>query len=425
MAGAASIAAGIQGTILQHVTGHSAVSGLASRTETPRSQSDMATSAHTRPGFFADKNRAFWILQIVGWTGYFVLRSMGGLANRMGVSFILPTILVTVTGFSITLLMAWAYRSIIRMRPVLVWSLSLVILIAASTLFSVIEVWAHATFYEPGWRPHGIEFLGAILLTLAVLGAWTALYYGINYYLMLDAQAERLKTVSLQASSAQLEMLRYQLNPHFLFNTLNSISTLVLLAETERANTMLSRLSSFLRYSLVGERMGFATVAQEVEALRLYLEIERTRFEDRLRAHFDIAPEVLNARILLLLLQPLVENAVKYAVTPLEEGADIHVSARAIGDRLEIRVADTGPGLGDHAPGPTNEGTGVGLANIRERLAQAWGDQYRFELLPNTSSPLVQSGKARGPGLLVVIETPLEFVTTTDGMSGIMQEKSE
>ncbi|MFA7441665.1 MAG: histidine kinase [Sphingomonadaceae bacterium] len=385
----------------------------------------MATSAHTRPGFFADKNRAFWILQIVGWTGYFVLRSMGGLANRMGVSFILPTILVTVTGFSITLLMAWAYRSIIRMRPVLVWSLSLVILIAASTLFSVIEVWAHATFYEPGWRPHGIEFLGAILLTLAVLGAWTALYYGINYYLMLDAQAERLKTVSLQASSAQLEMLRYQLNPHFLFNTLNSISTLVLLAETERANTMLSRLSSFLRYSLVGERMGFATVAQEVEALRLYLEIERTRFEDRLRAHFDIAPEVLNARILLLLLQPLVENAVKYAVTPLEEGADIHVSARAIGDRLEIRVADTGPGLGDHAPGPTNEGTGVGLANIRERLAQAWGDQYRFELLPNTSSPLVQSGKARGPGLLVVIETPLEFVTTTDGMSGIMQEKSE
>lgn len=401
------------------------VSGLAATAETPRSRIDMARSAPTRPGFFADKNRAFWILQIVGWAGYFVLRSMGGLANRMGVSFILPTILVTVTGFSITLLMAWAYRSIIRMRAVLVWSLSLVVLIAASTLFSVIEVWAHATFYEPGWRPQGIEFLGAILLTLAVLGAWTALYYGINYYLLLDAQAERLKTVSLQASSAQLEMLRYQLNPHFLFNTLNSISTLVLLAETERANTMLSRLSSFLRYSLVGERMGFATVAQEVEALRLYLEIERTRFEDRLRAHFDIAPEVLNARILLLLLQPLVENAVKYAVTPLEEGADIHVSARSIGDRLEIRVADTGPGLGDNAPGPTNEGTGVGLANIRERLTQAWGDQYRFELLPNTSSPLVQSGKAKGPGLLVVIETPLEFVATTDGMGGTMQEKSE
>lgn len=378
----------------------------------------MRSSAVEPQGFFSDKNRAFWTLQVAGWAGYFVLRSLGGLANRMGVPFILPTILVTVTGFSITLLMAWAYRSIIRMRPVLVWSLSLFILIIASVLFSAIEVWAHATFYEPGWRPQGIEFFGAILLTLAVLGAWTALYYGINYYLMLDEQAERVQRLTLQASSAQLEILRYQLNPHFLFNTLNSISTLVLLAETERANTMISRLSSFLRYSLVGERLGFATVAQEMEALRLYLEIERTRFQDRLRTHFEIAPEVLNARLPLLLLQPLVENAVKYAVTPLEEGADIHVAAYAVGNRLEIHVGDTGPGL-DGNPGPTQDGTGVGLANIRERLAQAYGANHRFELSPNSSSPLVQSGKAKGPGLLVTIELPLEIVTPSgDGAAG-------
>lgn len=370
----------------------------------------MPNSAVEPRGFFADKNRAFWILQIAGWSGYFVLRSLGGLANRMGIAFILPTILVTVTGFSITLLMAWSYRSIIRMRPVLVWTLSLFLLIVASILFSAIEVWAHATFYESGWRPQGIEFFGAILLTLAVLGAWTALYYSINYYLMLDEQAERLKTMSAQASSAQLEILRYQLNPHFLFNTLNSISTLVLLSETERANTMISRLSSFLRYSLVGERMGFATVAQEMEALRLYLEIERTRFEDRLRTHFDIAPEVLEARLPLLLLQPLVENAVKYAVTPLEEGADISVTAWAVGDRLKIQVADTGPGL-DGSPGPTQDGTGVGLANIRDRLAQAYGKNHRFELLPNASSAPVQNGKTKGPGLLVIIEVPLEITT--------------
>lgn len=388
--------------------------------EDKRSAASPPRAALQDRGFFTDKNRAFWILQIAGWTGYFVLRSLGGLANRMGVSFILPTILVTITGFSITLLMAWIYRAIIRMRPVLVWTLSLAVLILGSTLFSVIEVWAHATFYEPGWRPQGIEFFGAILLTLAVLGAWTALYYGINYYLLLDAQAERLKVMAAQASSAQLEMLRYQLNPHFLFNTLNSISTLVLLAQTERANTMLSRLSSFLRYSLVGERMGFATVAQEMEALRLYLEIERTRFENRLRTRFDIAPEVLNARMPLLLLQPLVENAVKYAVTPLEEGADIHVSARALGDRLEIQVGDTGPGLAGGTPGPTHEGTGVGLTNIRERLAQAYGNRYRFEFLPNMSSPLVQAGEAKGPGLLVIIEIPLEIVTASanDSLNG-------
>jgi signal transduction histidine kinase len=375
----------------------------------------MAVNDITRRGFFADKNRAFWTLQIGGWAGYFLLRSLGGLANRMGITFILPTILVTVTGFSITLLMAWAYRGIIRMKPVWVWSLSLLILIAGSVLFSAIEVWAHATFYEQGWRPEGIEFLGAILLTLAVLGAWTALYYGINYYLMLDEQAERFERMAAQANSAQLEMLRYQINPHFLFNTLNSISTLVLLAETERANTMLSRLSSFLRYSLVGEREGQATIAQEMQALKLYLEIERTRFEDRLRTRFDIAPDVANARIPSLLLQPLVENAVKYAVTPLEEGADIWVSARAVGDRLELTVADTGPGLGGAPPGSDAPGgTGVGLANIRDRLQQAYGDDHRFELLPNTGSPLVQAGSAKGPGLLVLIEIPLQLVSGGD-----------
>ena len=367
-------------------------------------------------GFFADKNKAFWTLQIIGWTGYFLLRSLGGLANSMGIEFILPTILVTVTGFSITLLMAWAYRGIIRMRAVWVWSLTLLILVIASLLFSAIEVWAHSTFYQSEWRPQGIQFFGAILLTLAVLGAWTGLYYGINYYLLLDAQAERLERMAAQANSAQLEMLRYQINPHFLFNTLNSISTLVLLAETERANTMLSRLSSFLRYTLVGEREGQATVAQEMQALQLYLEIERTRFEDRLRTRFDVDPRVQSARIPSLLLQPLVENAVKYAVTPLEEGADIWVTAQIVDDMLEITVADTGPGLPEsrNAPASASGGTGLGLANIRDRLQQAYGDDHRFELLSNAGSPLVQAGTAKGPGLLVLIEIPFQLVSLSE-----------
>lgn len=367
-----------------------------------------SVSSIARDGFFADKNRAFWTLQIAGWVGYFLLRTLSALANRMGLDIILPIILETITGFSITLLMAWAYRGIIRMRPVWVWSLSLVVLIAASVLFSALSVWAHATFYEQGWQPQGIQFFGAILLTVAVLGAWTGLYYGINYFLMLDEQNERLSNIASLANKAQLEMLRYQLNPHFLFNTLNSISTLVLLGDTDRANAMLSRLSSFLRYTLVGEREGLATVAQEMEALKLYLDIERTRFEDRLRTHFDVAPEVMSARLPSLLLQPLVENAVKYAVTPQEGGADISVSARAVGDRLEIRVADTGPGLGGKRPGPTGDATGVGLGNIRERLFQAYGDDHLFALLPNDSSGQVQAEGPRGEGLLVVIDIPLQ-----------------
>ena len=106
---------------------------------------------------------------------------------------------------------------------------------------------------SPGMRPEGIRFLGAILLTVSLLLAWSALYYGINFYILLEEQIDRLLRLESQASNAQLAMLRYQLNPHFLFNTLNSISTLVLLKQTDRANAMLSRLSSFLRYTLVNE----------------------------------------------------------------------------------------------------------------------------------------------------------------------------
>jgi two-component system LytT family sensor kinase len=133
------------------------------------------------------------------------------------------------------------------------------------------------------------------------------------------------------ATSAQLAMLRYQLNPHFLFNTLNSISTLVLLKQTEQANAMLSRLSSFLRFTLINEAEAKVTLAQEIETLKLYLDIEKMRFEERLRTEFDIAPEA-GRTLPSLLLQPLVENAIKYAVTPQEDGADIAIKVQLVGE---------------------------------------------------------------------------------------------
>jgi len=353
------------------------------------------TSLGSQP-FFNDKNRAFWLLQSAGWSGYFILRALGGIANSMGLLYIVPTALATATGYSLTLLMAAIYRRLIQKPPVVTWSVSIVILMVASAAFSTIEVWAHATFYRPGAPPQGIEFLGAILLDFALLAAWSALYYGINFYLLLEEQVDRMVALESQASSAQLAMLRYQLNPHFLFNTLNSISTLVLLKQTDRANAMLSRLSSFMRYTLVNEPTAQVTIAQEVETLKLYLEIEKMRFEERLRTRFDIDPRVAGARLPSLLLQPLVENAIKYAVTPQEAGADISVEARLSGDRVQITVSDTGPGLNDGQSQPTYS-TGVGLANIRDRLAQAYDSNHRFET----------ETKPNG-GFSVLIEIPMQ-----------------
>jgi sensor histidine kinase YesM len=346
--------------------------------------------------FFEDKNRAFWMLQSAGWAGYFLLRTLSGMANAMGWSYVVYTALLTATGYSITLLMAAAYRRLIRMKPLITWPVSITTVIIAAGTFSVIETWSYGSLVVPGARPEGIRFLGSILLTVTLLVAWSALYYSINYYLLLEKQTDRLLRLEHQASSAQLAMLRYQLNPHFLFNTLNSISTLVLLKQTDRANAMLSRLSSFLRYTLVNEPMGQVTVAQEVETLKLYLEIEKMRFEERLRPCFDIDPTVAHARLPSLLLQPLVENAIKYAVTPQEEGADIKIVARRDIDRVIITVSDTGPGAEDHWV-RAQQSTGVGLANIRDRLAQAYGPDHRFETESNIKG-----------GFRVTIEIPYQ-----------------
>jgi LytS/YehU family sensor histidine kinase len=349
--------------------------------------------------FFDDKNRAFWILQSIGWTGYFFLRTISGFANSMGWMLLVHTLLLTATGYSLTLLMGSLFRRLIRMKPIWTLVFSLAAVVIASAIFSAIETWSYATFLKPDARPVGFV-LGALVLDFSLLAAWTALYYGINYFLLLEDQIRLRERLENQASSAQLAMLRYQLNPHFLFNTLNSISTLVLLKQTERANAMLARLSSFLRYTLVNEPTAKVTLAQEVETLKLYLEIEKMRFEDRLRPHFRIEPETIGARLPSLLLQPLIENAIKYAVTPSENGADIWLTAMREGQAVRIEVTDSGDGAGaEFAASPS---TGVGLANIRDRLSQAYGAAHRFETRQNE----------RG-GFSVIIEIPYETGETT------------
>ena len=345
--------------------------------------------------FFDDKNRAFWVLQSIGWTGFFFLRTVSGLANSLGAMFVVHTLLLTATGYSLTLLMASLYRRLIVMRALWTVAISLTTVVIAAAAFSFIETWSLATFINPEFKPAGMQLFGAIILDFSILAAWSALYYGINYYLLLEEEIDQRVHLESQASSAQLAMLRYQLNPHFLFNTLNSISTLVLLKQTERANAMLSRLSSFLRYTLVNEPTAKVTLVQEVETLKLYLEIEKMRFEDRLRPHFKIDGDTIGARLPSLLLQPLIENAIKYAVTPAENGADIWINARREGRAVRIEVADSGPG---HGSAPIDaQSTGVGLANIQDRLMQAYGPAHGFATRTNEHG-----------GFSVIIEIPLE-----------------
>ncbi len=344
--------------------------------------------------FFDDKNRAFWMLQSAGWTFYLMLRMASGIGNGVSLSFIIPVLVSAAAGYSITLVMGAIFRSLINRKPIATWGGSVIVVMAAVAAYSAIDAWMFNMMNREGAGFNGSLFLGSVTINTLLLGAWSALYYGINFYLIVEKQTDQLAALESQATSAQLAMLRYQLNPHFLFNTLNSISTLVLLKQTERANAMLSRLSSFLRYTLVYEPTAQVTLAQEVETLKLYLEIEKMRFEDRLRPQFEIDNAAAKARLPSLLLQPLVENAIKYAVTPQEEGADISVEARLVGDRVQITVSDTGSGLNGAVQRP-NASTGVGLANIRDRLAQAYGEDQRIEF-----------GNQAGGGFSVMIDIP-------------------
>ena len=364
----------------------------------------MAVLAIKPAPFFANKNRAFWNLQMLGWGGVFVFRSVSGITGGQDLSFFVIPLIESAAGFFISLVLSVAYRHLISDKPLVSWGLNALAFVVAVMVLTTI-VASILDIARPD-NEAGLTQLviGYLIFPTTLLGAWSALYFAINFFLTVEEQSDQLERLEAQATSAQLAMLRYQLNPHFLFNTLNSISTLVLLKQTEPANAMLTRLSGFLRHSLITEPGGKVTVAQEVEMLGLYLDIERMRFEDRLQTEFRVDPAAADACIPSMLLQPLIENAIKYGVSPQEDGATIRLVAQLVGPRLRVTVSDTGPGV--RADGPRQrsamlargaQSTGVGLANIRDRLAQAYGEEHRFEI----RSP--DSG-----GFTVVIELPHE-----------------
>jgi sensor histidine kinase YesM len=294
--------------------------------------------------FFANKNRAFWRLQVLGWGGALLMRAMSSVANGQPFSFLVLVLIATVTGFSISLILAVIYHMLITRRALVTWSITALVLPLAVTFYAFVDAWVISLYRPESAASFPQLLIGVFYLDMTLLGAWSALYYAINFYVQIEEQNDQLIRLENQATSAQLAMLRYQLNPHFLFNTLNSISTLVLLKQTEPANAMLTRLSGFLRYTLINEPSGRVTVAQEVETLQLYLDIERMRFEERLRTRFQIEEAAKPALLPSLLLQPLVENAIKYAVSPQESGAEITISVQLVGRNLRIIVSDTGSG---------------------------------------------------------------------------------
>lgn len=333
--------------------------------------------------------RQFWLLQIGGWLSLSVVGffSLNLWYDQPGLYYLGHTLLQSVIG----LFLSWPLRAIYRR----VWDLRptprLVVIVGSVLLFSLLWAAMRLVLFEymTGETNLWADFGGWLYPSLFIFLCWTALYHGIKYHRLSELEhmalqdmaaaknREAFKAAQARSSAreAELTMLRYQLNPHFLFNTLNAIQSLVTSRRNERASEMISALSDFLRYSLYVDSQDTVTVADELRAIERYLEIEQARFGDRLRVTVQLHPEAADETVPSLLLQPLVENAIKHAVSRSETASQLEIAAFCDRGFLELRVSDSGSG---QMPCGAIDESGVGLRNIRQRLEGFYGASARL-----------------------------------------------
>jgi signal transduction histidine kinase len=344
------------------------------------------------------KNRPnlFWTLHLGGWAAWGLVGKYlytATFVEDLAPNYAVYVAVITVIGMILSLPLRYLYR--------LLWNRAIWIqaigLLGGSALVGFLWIKARSYIYMD-WIENAadmaewqekvgdlaeiytkVTFAESYFGSMTTILSWSALYFAIKSYRVFQEVRESALKSAAMAHEAQLKMLRYQLNPHFLFNTLNAISTLILEQDTELANRMVTKLSNFLRYSLDNDPMQKITLEQELQALQLYLDIEKVRFEDRLSLQLDIEEASKDALIPSLLLQPLIENAIKYGIARAEGGGHLKISARVFAGDLLIEVSDDGPGcelVNNNIP----NAKGVGLRNTRERLAALYGSEHSIRL---------------------------------------------
>ena len=273
--------------------------------------------------------------------------------------------------------LVWIARKLRIERPHVVRAILLHLAIAVA--LHTVDVWVDdvkfplITSYPP--RPFLAQYLYQFDINVFSYLVIVAATHAVDYYRLYRERRLREERLQSQLTSARLEVLKMQLQPHFLFNTLNAISELVH-EDSDAADRMITRLGDLLRLSLDNAGAQEVPLKQELEFLRAYVEIEKTRFQDRLSIHLDIEPDTLDARVPNLVLQPLVENAIRHGIARSAGPGCVTISARRRDGRLELEVRDSGSGL--RRDRPPREG--VGLRNTRVRLEQLYGAEHRFEL---------------------------------------------
>ncbi|MGE3839739.1 MAG: sensor histidine kinase [Hyphomonadaceae bacterium] len=275
----------------------------------------------------------------------------------------------------------------------------LIALLCTTTFYFVLHIWQPAPQMPP--LPFdGATTLGGYILEnypshLFIFLAWMGLYLTYMYADALADRERRIMLAAAQAQRAELTLLRYQINPHFLFNTLNTISAQIVTGNGRDADRMLSSLSRFLRHSLHSSAETQTTLEKEIQTTKLYLEIEQGRFAPRLKVEFLVEDTALHVLVPSFLLQPLAENTIKYAVSAVRRPILLEIRGAIDGKWLHLSVSDDGPGA---TPGATPNG--IGLANVRTRLQTLYGDDYDMTVGPRS-----------GGGFAISMKLPARFAS--------------
>ena len=300
--------------------------------------------------------------------------------------YLLSTVPMFMLGVSLTLVLD-ALRERLKGKPFVLRAAVILVAVAAAvaiqTMFDL--YWGRFLSLNvfPSWQEWALRIDLQRILTNAILYVWIfclalALLWASRASRAAQTGLARAAEAEAAAAKAHSAALRLQLNPHFLFNTMNSISSLVALNRKEEAEEMIDRLCDFLRASLNADPMEDVPLSQEIDAVDAYLSIEATRFGDRLAIEIDVAPEVAEAPVPNFILQPLVENAIKHGVSAVKGQANLSVAAARDGEELVLTVLNEAPEANGAALGKSTAGTGIGLSNSRQRLANRYGERARL-----------------------------------------------
>ena len=333
-----------------------------------------------------NKNRTslFWVLNISGWILlfliYVVLYYRKSLDNY---KVILALFITYASGFFISLLLHYFYKKInYQSRSILIFS---VIIVFGSLIASNIWLWIDVLLSIPLQGAEQLKrwlafqyYISSVYSHLWVLLLWSTLYFIIKLWHEWAKQKGRTEKANALAQAAQLQMLRYQLNPHFLFNALNSIRALID-EDKKVARKVITELSEFLRYTLISKNYSDVPLNSEIQAIKHYFSIEKIRYEDKLEVYYDIEPEAEEYPVLSFLIHPLVENAIKYGMQTSKLPLKIWLTAAIENDKLIFEIINTGKWVDpDSQDMDYKNSTGTGLKNVRKRLENAFPDNHFF-----------------------------------------------